>query len=167
MVKVARLFRKEPTGSERTLWSALRGGQVDGRKFRRQQPIGPFVVDFYCASERLIVEVDGGVHESQRERDAERQHLLETLGLRFVRVDAETVERDLNTAVEEIRAAFGHRDAAAVAVLPSPLVEEGPGVRGTPAAAPVSVTQHDVDSGTSTRAPFRGERLPSRAKALP
>ena len=63
------------------MWNSLRRKRLDGRKFRRQQPIGPFVVDFFCPAERLIVEVDGPIHDSQREADRVRQQLLETLGL--------------------------------------------------------------------------------------
>ncbi|HEX8691190.1 MAG TPA: DUF559 domain-containing protein [Longimicrobium sp.] len=135
MVEVARGFRKEPTRSEGLLWEALRRRSLAGRKFRRQQPIGPFVVDFFCPSERLIVEVDGGVHESQRERDAARQECLETLGPRFLRVPAEQVERDLPAVVHTIRFCFLD-NAVEVAVLPSPLVGEGPGERGIPPPEP-------------------------------
>lgn len=106
MVEVARQFRKEPTHSEALLWSALRGKQLGGRKFRRQQPIGPFIVDFYCSTERLIVEVDGGVHAEQQELDAARQALPESLGLHFVRVPAEQVEINLPAALASIQQAF-------------------------------------------------------------
>ena len=105
MTEIARQLRKMPTLSEDRLWQVLRGQQIEGRKFRRQQPIGPFVVDFYCASERLVVEVDGGIHESQRDADAWRQHLIESLGIRFVRVRAEDVEQNLPSVLEVIRAA--------------------------------------------------------------
>jgi len=80
MQDCARQFRKMPTPSENLLWQALRNRQLLGLKFRRQQPIGPFVVDFFCAEQRVIVEVDGPIHESQHERDAERQSLLEQCG---------------------------------------------------------------------------------------
>ena len=120
MVQVARQFRKEPTPSEALLWQALRGKQLEGHKFRRQQPIGPFVVDFYCSTERLIVEVDGPIHEQQREADRQRQSLLEGLGLRFVRLTAEQVEQRLPQALAEIRKAF--------AKPPLPNVGEGAGV---------------------------------------
>ncbi len=106
MREVARQFRKAPTHGEARLWHTLRRKSLDGRKFRRQQPIGPFVVDFFCASERLIVEVDGPIHATQREADRARQHLLETLGLRFVRLSAEQVEHDLPAALAAIRNAF-------------------------------------------------------------
>lgn len=99
MVEIARQFRKAPTHSEGLLWQALRDRRLADRRFRRQQPIGPFVVDLYCASERLIVEVDGPVHEIQREADAQRQSLLEPLGLHFVRISAAQVEEDLPAAL--------------------------------------------------------------------
>jgi very-short-patch-repair endonuclease len=102
----ARALRRDPTPTERILWQAIRYKQLDGRRFRRQVPIGPFVVDFYCPAERLAVEVDGAVHESQREADALRQSLIESLGIRFVRIPAQQVATDLPSALEAIRAAF-------------------------------------------------------------
>jgi very-short-patch-repair endonuclease len=121
MTQVARKLRRDPTPSEDRLWHAIRKEQLDGRKFRRQMPIGPFVVDFYCAFERLIVEVDGPIHESQRAADQQRQAMLESLGLRFVRVTAAQVENHLSDVLQAIRTAFH----------PSPLVGEGPGMGGT------------------------------------
>jgi very-short-patch-repair endonuclease len=106
MLEVARAFRKEPTASEHMLWEALSDRKLDGRKFRRQQPLGPFVVDFFCPEERLIVEVDGPIHELQREPDRLRQELIETLGMRFVRVAAADVERSLDAVIATIRAAL-------------------------------------------------------------
>jgi len=127
MVEVARQFRKEPTPSEALLWQALRGRKVTGQKIRRQQPIGPFVVDFYVPACRLVIEVDGPIHELQKSADRERQELLETLGLRFLRIRAELVENDLPAALGLIQAAIG--------LSPSPLVGEGPGVRGKRSAS--------------------------------
>jgi very-short-patch-repair endonuclease len=129
MVEVARAFRKEPTASEAILWGALRARRLAGRKFRRQQPIGPFVVDFFCAEERLIVEVDGPIHHKQQEADAQRQSLIESLGLRFVRLPAVTVETDLDTALQRIADAFF--DTPCLSSTPSPLVGEGAGGEGT------------------------------------
>ena len=106
MTQIARQLRNTPTPSEDRLWRALRKRQLDGRKFRRQVAIGPFVVDFYCASERLIVEVDGPIHDSQREADCQRQRMLESLGLRFVRLTAAEVEDNLPGVLDKIRAAF-------------------------------------------------------------
>lgn len=107
MTEVARGFRKTPTRSEAILWQALRRKQLDGRRFRRQQPIGPFVVDFFCGAERLIIEVDGPIHTTQEEYDRRRQELLESLGLRVLRLAADLIERNLPEALTQIRAAFG------------------------------------------------------------
>ncbi len=122
MTAIARRLRHEQTQSEIILWEALRGRKLDGRKFRRQQPVGAFVLDFYCAEERLAVEVDGAIHDTQVEADAERQAILESLGIRFIRVSAELVEQDLPLTLNRIKSAF---------TPPSPLVGEGGrGVRG-------------------------------------
>ena len=106
MMFVAREFRKTSTAGEAILWGRLRGRQFSNRKFRRQQPVGPFVLDFYCPEERLAVEIDGSIHEAQREADAERQALLETLGIRFVRLRDEDVRGDLPSALQTIMQAF-------------------------------------------------------------
>jgi len=132
MRDVAREHRKNPTSSEALLWAAIRGGRLDGRKFRRQQPIGPFIVDFYCPEERLVVEVDGKIHESQQREDADRQEALESLDLRFVRVTHDEVIFDLSSALARIRQSFALRSPLPH---PSPLVGEGPGVGGKIGAA--------------------------------
>lgn len=103
MIEIARQFRKEPTKSENILWQALRGKKLDGHKFRRQQPIGNFIVDFYNSPYRLIVEVDGSVHNHQVELDQARQEILEQLGLNILRVKAEEVEKNLPKVLEIIR----------------------------------------------------------------
>jgi very-short-patch-repair endonuclease len=108
MIEIARQFRKEPTPSEAILWKALRKQQVEGRKFRRQQPIGRFVVDFFCASEWLIVEIDGGIHELQKNLDHQRQQLLESFGLRFLRVSSEQVETDIAGVLVLICSIWNH-----------------------------------------------------------
>jgi very-short-patch-repair endonuclease len=99
MVEIAREFRKEPTKGEKILWNALRGKKLDGIKFRRQQPIGYFVVDFYSSAYRLVVEIDGPIHELQNEADHARQEILETLGLVVLRIKSETVEKNLPMAL--------------------------------------------------------------------
>ena len=106
MHELAADLRKEHTPSEEILWQAIRNRQLGGRKFRRQNPIGAFVVDFYCSEERLVVEVDGGIHESQIEADKLRQEILESLGINFIRVTAEQVEQDLESVLTLIRSAF-------------------------------------------------------------
>ena len=140
MVAVARQFRKAPTRADQMLWQALRRDQL-GVPVRRQQPIGPFVVDFYIPAGRLVVEVDGPVHDRQQAADAERQRLLEGLGLRFVRLRAEDVERDLPAAVDRIRAAL-HRALAAGPPSPTPPPTSGGGARGGGPLPVWTATQH-------------------------
>src|SRR5262245_31304320 len=84
----ARSYRKEMTDAEAKLWSMLRGRRLAEFKFRREHPIGPYVVDFACVGARLIVEVDGPSHDNpeQAEFDANRTAFLENAGWRVVRV---------------------------------------------------------------------------------
>lgn len=104
--EAARQLRKELTPSEHLLWSALRDRQLAGRKFRRQHPVGRFVLDFYCHEERLAVELDGKVHQMRRHADQERQDILESMGIRFLRLAAELIENDLPAALAIIEAAL-------------------------------------------------------------
>jgi adenine-specific DNA-methyltransferase len=103
MIRIARDFRKEPTPTEAILWQHLRGRQVGGAKFRRQQPIGPFVVDFCAPRLRLIIEIDGSVHDALEERDAERQRLIESLGFRFLRIPTAAIENNLGEVLHRIQ----------------------------------------------------------------
>jgi very-short-patch-repair endonuclease len=123
MVKAAQDLRRRATPSEEVLWHALRAKQVGGRRFRRQQPIGPFVVDFFCPSARLVVEVDGAIHDSTVEADRQRQAAIEGLGLRFLRVTVAEVENELPAVVDRIK------DAIAVTT-PLPLYGGGAGGGG-------------------------------------
>ena len=124
MVETARQFRKEPTKSEHILWQALRGKKMNGIKFRRQQPIGNFVVDFYNSTYRLVVEVDGSVHDDQVEFDQARQVALEELGLNIMRVNAEIVEKNLPLVLGEICKKIEELKLKAGS-FPSPFIGEG------------------------------------------
>jgi very-short-patch-repair endonuclease len=103
--QTARQLRQEATPAERVLWNALRAGRLDGHKFRRQHPLGRFVLDFYCARSRLCVEVDGEVHAKQRERDMARDATLFSRGVVTLRFSNEQVFRDLSGVLNTIRAA--------------------------------------------------------------
>ena len=81
----ARDLRKASTEAERRLWSRLRNKQLDGFRFRRQQAMGPYIVDFYCSELSLIIEVDGGQHDANEEADAARTRWLEDRGYRVLR----------------------------------------------------------------------------------
>ena len=81
----ARELRRNATDAEKLLWKRLRMGQVESHKFRRQQPIGEYIVDFVCAERKLIVEVDGGQHVEQAAYDESRSKWLQDQGYRVVR----------------------------------------------------------------------------------
>lgn len=108
-VPAARRLRRLATESEELLWSRLRGRQLNRLKWRRQHPIGPFVVDFYCEWARLAVEIDGGVHSipAVALRDRDRQAWLEAEGIRVVRVSSEQVLVDLEGVLTLIAAHAG------------------------------------------------------------
>jgi very-short-patch-repair endonuclease len=92
---LARELRNDPTPAEARLWKYLRRKQVDGWRFRRQHVFDRFIVDFYCPSARLVIEVDGPIHDQQREYDALRTEFLESLGLRVLRFENEDVFQNI------------------------------------------------------------------------
>jgi very-short-patch-repair endonuclease len=81
----ARRMRHEPTDAERKFWSRARGRAFAGYKFKRQYPIGCYIVDFVCLEHRLIVELDGGQHARQEGYDEERTAFLQARGFRVMR----------------------------------------------------------------------------------
>jgi very-short-patch-repair endonuclease len=101
-LELARKFRREMTSQERILWQALRGNQLDGLHFRRQQVIAGFVVDFYCASRRLAIEIDGDSHLSRIEYDAERDLALAGMGIKTLRINNNEVDSDLERVLQRI-----------------------------------------------------------------
>jgi very-short-patch-repair endonuclease len=101
----ARRLRHNMTPAEKTLWEALRGKKLDGLKFRAQHPVGPFILDFWCPSVKLVVELDGGVHRDQQDYDDARTKQLESYGYRVIRFTNEQVLTDLPSVLERIRSA--------------------------------------------------------------
>ena len=109
---IARRLRKESTSSEKLLWEKLRGKKLDGLKFLRQHPVFYridkewvefFVADFYCSELKLIIELDGPIHEYHEEEDKERDMKLESRGFMVMRIKNEELS-DLNNVVEFLRA---------------------------------------------------------------
>ncbi len=98
----ARSLRKEQTDAESTLWRLLRDRRIAGAKFRRQHPIPPYVVDFYCHEANLVVEVDGGQHAEQRRGDERRTAFLERRGLRVLRFWNHEVLQETDAVLEHI-----------------------------------------------------------------
>ena len=101
-------LRTHATASEAVMWSCLKNSQLDGRKFRRQHSVGPFVLDFYCPAERLCVEIDGGVHENPTAslNDQGRDEYLGSMRIRVLRFSNKEVLDGLEGVLEDIRAAF-------------------------------------------------------------
>ncbi len=84
-IQGARALRRRSTDAERVLWQRLRNRQIGDFKFRRQRPIGPYVVDFVCLEHWLVVEVDGGQHAIRAAKDARRDAWLASAGYRVLR----------------------------------------------------------------------------------
>jgi very-short-patch-repair endonuclease len=102
----ARKLRKNLTDVENKLWSRLRGRQLSGVKFRRQQPIGPFIVDFCCVERRLVVELDGGQHAERNTADERRTRLVERFGYRVLRFWDNELLSNLDGVLERINEAL-------------------------------------------------------------
>ncbi|HEV2364718.1 MAG TPA: endonuclease domain-containing protein [Caulobacteraceae bacterium] len=102
----ARSLRRQMTPPELIVWQALRGRALDGRHFRRQHPIGPYVLDFYCARAKLALEVDGLHHatDERQERDQIRDAWLERRGVTVFRLTAGDVMGDLDGAMMALAA---------------------------------------------------------------
>jgi len=122
----ARQLRREQTDAEAKLWSYLRNRQLDGFKFRRQHPIGRFIVDFCCVDRRLIVELDGEVHTSQAAEDQARAEALQAAGYTIARWSNDQIEHRIANVLSEIRRLLTDSPAPAAA---------GEGVRASPTAS--------------------------------
>ena len=99
----AKLLRKRMTNAETVLWAVLRKHQVLGCRFRRQQPIGHYIVDFFCFETLLAVEIDGESHLGKEEYDNLRLSELKDLGIKVIIFSNEEVLDDLNTVILKIR----------------------------------------------------------------
>ncbi len=101
----ARELRKRLTPAERILWESLRNKQLDGYKFRRQHPINRYIADFYCHELRLVVELDGAVHDNveQAEHDRGRSAVIGEFGIRILRFRNWEVVNDLQTVLAKIK----------------------------------------------------------------
>lgn len=105
LVNLAKSLRKRPTDAEIVLWRHLRSKQIDGLKFRRQEPIGQYIVDFVCFEKRLIIELDGGQHALQQARDQKRESWFKEQGFRTLRFWNNEVLRNIEGVLEVIRKA--------------------------------------------------------------
>jgi very-short-patch-repair endonuclease len=97
-------LRARPTMYEHLLWKFLRARRMVGLKFRRQHPLGPFIVDFVCLSHKIVIELDGPVHEKQKGYDQKRDQWLEMQGFSVLRIKNERLENNRFEVLSEIRA---------------------------------------------------------------
>jgi adenine-specific DNA-methyltransferase len=120
----ARGLRRRQTDAERRLWARLRDRRLSGVKFRRQTPIGPYVVDFCCLEEKLVVELDGGQHAIRAVYDAKRTEFLEGQGYRVLRFWDNEALGNTSGVLERIAQVL-----TAPSPRPSPQGGEGEGAR--------------------------------------
>ncbi|MGH9440710.1 MAG: endonuclease domain-containing protein [Thermoanaerobaculia bacterium] len=99
-------FRANPTTAETLLWQKLRNLRIDGARFRRQHPVGPYVLDFYCWKRKLGIEVDGLIHESRLDQDAARDRYLLSRGVEILRFSNDDVLQSMDSVLNRIRGAL-------------------------------------------------------------
>jgi very-short-patch-repair endonuclease len=104
LLKFARERRKNPTHTEKMLWQMLRARKRDGIKFRREAPVEGYIADFYCAEHKLIIEIDGDIHElpDKKANDAKRQEKLEAAGYTVLRFSSDEVYAFMDQVIEKI-----------------------------------------------------------------
>ncbi len=100
---IAKNLRKKLTDTERILWTRLRAKQLEGLKFRRQEPIGEYIVDFVCYERGIIIEADGGQHSSEKEKDAVRDKWLKKEGFKVLRFWNNEILTNIEGVLEVIR----------------------------------------------------------------
>ncbi|MBN2041823.1 MAG: DUF559 domain-containing protein [Spirochaetes bacterium] len=93
------------TSEEKILWQKLRSRKLNGYKFKRQYSIGPYVVDFYCSSIKLAIEIDGGVHDTgtAKDYDKNRDEFIKSLGINTIRFSNEDIRRNLDEVIKRIQ----------------------------------------------------------------
>ena len=99
----AREFRQKMTPEENLIWEQLRGNKLNGLHFRRQQVIDGYIVDFYCHSARLVLEIDGPIHDSQKKEDKEREQALTDNGLKILRIKNEEIQVNMDQVLAKIQ----------------------------------------------------------------
>jgi len=102
----ARKLRKSETGAEKKMWAKLKGRRFMNLKFRRQHPILRYVADFYCVEHKVVIELDGGIHNKieQKEHDKTRTSELEKLGVRVIRFTNKDILLNTNETLRQIEA---------------------------------------------------------------
>jgi very-short-patch-repair endonuclease len=108
-LETAKLLRKKMTYCETLLWEKLKGKQIGGHRFRRQHPIDFFIADFYCHDARLVVEVDGEVHNQNEEYDDGRSAEMERYGIEVIRFTNRDAEANIEDVIYKIKQTVNNR----------------------------------------------------------
>jgi very-short-patch-repair endonuclease len=116
----AKTLRKQMTDAERLLWRHLRNRGLGGWKFRRQYPVGPFIVDFICLEKNVAIEVDGGQHAENEEQDIQRSAYLNKMGYRVLRFWNNQVLQETEAVLEAIFAILADNKQNSPSPQPSP-----------------------------------------------
>jgi very-short-patch-repair endonuclease len=109
ILDTAKLLRKNMTVSEELLWNRLNKKQILGLRFRRQHPIDIFIADFYCHAAKLVVEIDGEIHDDMVDYDLGRTAEMAKFGLATIRFTNQQVLFDIDSVVEEIKSMVSER----------------------------------------------------------
>ncbi len=150
---LARQMRREPTPAENALWGSLRQFRARGYSFRRQHPIDRFIVDFYCAELKLVIEVDGEIHDYTPDEDAARQAFLEALGLRVLRFPNSIIFSSLDEVIAQIKASMSPDSPSLLAERGSGGEVKAPTTAQTTSASPSLLAERG--SGGEVKAPAR------------
>ncbi|MBL1213969.1 MAG: endonuclease domain-containing protein [Ignavibacteriae bacterium] len=108
---LCRELRKNSTPAEKLFWENVRNRKFIGKKFNRQFPIyydlngkeSFYIADFYCHQEKLVIEIDGGYHERQKENDQQRTEIINNLGIKVMRFKNEEIEKNINSVLNKIK----------------------------------------------------------------
>ena len=111
-IETSRRLRRNSTEVEKLLWSRLRDRQLDYTKFRRQHPLGPYVVDFFCLKQGLVIELDGGQHAVQAEDDRRRDRWMKGHGYQVLRFWNHEVMSNIEGVLQRISENLDHMDKA-------------------------------------------------------
>jgi adenine-specific DNA-methyltransferase len=151
-------MRHELTWAEKILWKRLRDRKVEGLKFRRQQPMGNYILDFYCADAKMAVELDGGQHDipEEREYDLRRTQWLEEEGIKVLRFWNSQIRGALPWVLESIGTAAGRGKTPSPR--PSPLKGEGEEEkRPSPRPSPLKGEGEEEKRPSPRPSPLKGE----------
>ena len=168
IVAAARKLRRTSTDVERKLWHRIRDKQIDNFRFRRQRPIGKYIVDFICLDAKLIIELDGGQHAENVAYDDKRTAFLESLGHRVLRFWNNEVLENMDGVLERLRGELLGANANPTLALPFARegIDRGSGDGSTVANAP-SPAKRGVERGIRDACVTPAERLDDAAASAP